>query len=81
LADDLIGEQYFFIPAANIIDLSDQGNFQTSIRKSPDLPFDVQLNWPPRPEDEPLFTDGKGTYKAYFLIKGGKTSFPVTPKL
>jgi hypothetical protein len=79
LADDLVGEQFFFIPAANIADLADQTKFNASIRKSPDLPFDVQLNWPPRPEDEPLFTDGKGTYKAYLLLKGGRTSFPVNP--
>ncbi len=79
LADDLIGEQFFFIPAANIVDFADQTKFQTSIRRSPDLPFDVQLNWPPRPEDEPVFSDGKGTYKAYFLIKGGAISFPVNP--
>lgn len=82
LADDLIGEQVFFIPAANIVDFADQTKFDASIRKSPDLPFDVQLNWPPRPEDEPLFTDGKGTYKAYFLIKGAMIPLPpVNPKL
>lgn len=83
LADDLIGDHYFFIPAANIVDFADQTKFEASVRKSPDnLDFDVQLNWPPRPEDEPLFTDGHGTYKAYFLIQSAPIiPLPVLPKL
>jgi len=85
LADDLIDEKSFFIPAANIVDLSDPVKFAGSIRKSPELPFDVQLNWPPDPADEQkpdfMFTDGKGSYKVYFLIKGGKITFPVNPAI
>jgi len=81
LADDLIGENSFFIPAANIVELSDPATFQSSIRKTPDLPFDVQVNWPPKPEQEPLFTDGHGTYKAFFLIKGATLTISIAPKL
>ena len=81
LADDLIGQQFFFIPADNIVNLAEQPKFEASIRKNPELPFDVQMNWPPRPEDEPLFTDGAGTYKAYFLIKGLKLISVVDPKI
>jgi hypothetical protein len=82
LADDLIAEQVFFVPAANIVDLADQTKFDISVRRSSDLPFDVQLNWPPRPEDEPLFTDGAATYKVYFLIRSRLVPpLPHLPKL
>jgi hypothetical protein len=81
LADDLIGEQTFFIPAANITDFADQNKFIASIRQSPDLPFDVQLNWPPKPAEEPIFTDGHATYKVYFLIAGKTQDTVLTPAL
>ena len=77
LADSMVGEHFFFISAADLVELAEQKKFEASIRKNPELPFDVVMNWPPRPEDEPLFTDGAGTYKAYFLIRG-RVTFGVT---
>jgi hypothetical protein len=84
LADDLIGEQSFFIPAANIREWADdQSKFNASVRKDPDLPFDVELNWPPTFDDEKdfIFTDGQGTYKVYFLIRGVKQTINTIPAL
>lgn len=84
LADDLIGEQSFFIPAANIVNFADQTKLDASIRSRSDLselPFDVQVNWPPTRGEEVVFTDGQGTYKAYFLIQGGSFTRPTLPAL
>ncbi|HEX6553920.1 MAG TPA: hypothetical protein VF026_14225 [Ktedonobacteraceae bacterium] len=82
-SDDLLNEKTFTIPAANIVELAEQDAFNASIRKSPDLDFDVQYNWPPKPEDEFLFSDGHGSYKIYFLVRGIKTTTtePVIPAL
>ena len=69
------------------MELADQTKFDASIMKKPELdldglPFDVYINWPPRREDDPLFTDGAGTYKAYFSIKGAlRPRFPEYPRL
>src|SRR5262249_40138521 len=83
LADDLIGEHVFVIPAANIADFSDQAKFSASVRKSPDLPFDVQLNWPPSLDEEMSeeeLINESGTYKAYLLIRAAPAGpFPVIP--
>lgn len=79
VSDDLVGEHTFLVPALNVVDLADQGKFSDSIRTSPDLDSDVQFNWPPRPEDEFLFSDGKGSYKIYFKIRGILKSQPVDP--
>jgi len=83
VADDLVGEKIFNIPAGNIALLSDPATFNQSVRRDPDLPFDVQLNWPPTFDDEKdfVFTDGHGTYKVYFLIKTAKVTTPLTPGL
>jgi hypothetical protein len=82
LADDLIGEHVYVIPPGNIVDLADQGNFTRSIRPTGDaLDFDVQFNWPPRPENEFVFTDGSGTYKVYLRIAGVKTFIPEVPNI
>lgn len=80
-SDDLLGEHTFVIPAANIVELLDQNTFIASIRKSPDLDFDVQYNWPPKPEDEYLFSDGHGSYKIYFLVRGIESKELVIPAL
>jgi hypothetical protein len=81
-ADDLIGEHVYVIPPGNIRDWAEQDAFTASIRPNGDkLDFDVQFNWPPRGEDEFLFTDGHGSYKVYLLIRGVKTITPVTPNL
>jgi hypothetical protein len=69
-ADDKLGEHTFVIPAANIIDFADPAKFNASLRPtSPDLDFDVRYNWPPKLEDDFVFTDGHGTYKAFFLVQ------------
>jgi hypothetical protein len=83
LADDLIGEQTFFIPALNIDQWTDEAAFAASLRTDPDLPFDVQVNWPPTFEEEKdfIFTDGQGTYKAYFKIKGDIRTTNLEPAL
>ena len=82
LADDLIGEHVYVIPPGNIVDLADQDNFTRSIRPTRDaLDFDVQFNFPPRPEDEFVFTDGHGTYKVYLAVRGIRTFIPENPKL
>jgi hypothetical protein len=82
LADDLIGEHVYVIPPGNIVDLADQDNFTRSIRPTGDaLDFDVQFNWPPRPEDEFVFTDGDGTYKVYLRIAGITVNEPVVPNI
>lgn len=83
LADDLVGERHFIIPAANLVGFADQATLTASIRRPPDLDGDIQFNWP-TPEIEPrmLITDGDGTYKAYFLIRSRVVSpFPVLPAL
>jgi hypothetical protein len=80
-ADDLVGEQCFNIPAENIASLADAATLRASVRTDPDLPNDVQLNWPPTFDDEKnfLFTDGHGTYKVYFLLNVAKTVFTLIP--
>ena len=78
LADDLIGDHVYVIPPGNIKDWADQDNFTRSIRPNGDaLDFDVQFNWPSRPEDEHVFTDGNGTYKVYLKIKGVRVIKPI----
>jgi hypothetical protein len=82
LADDLIGEHVYVIPPGNIKDLVDQDNFTRSIRPTGDaLDFDVQFNWPPRPEEEFVFTDDNGTYKVYLRVAGIEITEPVVPSL
>lgn len=83
LADDLIQEHLFFIPAANIVAFANQDIFSASIRQSPELPFDVLYNWPPTVDDEKdfLFTDGHGTYKVYLTIQGGAAVHVVLPQI
>ena len=81
-ADDLIGEHTYSIPAGNIIDLADQAKFTQSIRPPVALDSDVQFNWPPRLEDEFLFSDGHGSYKVYLRVTANKiVPHPVPPNL
>ena len=80
--DDLIGEQTYVIPPENVVAWSDQENFARSIRPTGDvLDFDVQFNWPPRPENEPVFTNGDGTYKVYLRVAGIKMVEPIVPAI
>jgi len=66
LADDLLAEHELVIPAANIKSLTDQGQFSQSFRTKPQEPgLDVQFNWPPREQDEPLLSGGGGSYKVF----------------
>lgn len=76
VSDDLVGEHTFLIPAQTIIDLADPTKFAASLRQSPDLDSDIFFNWPPRPQDEFLFSDGNGSYKIYLKVKGVKTTVP-----
>ncbi|MGF7162890.1 hypothetical protein FHS85_004548 [Rhodoligotrophos appendicifer] len=81
LADDLLGSKSFYVPAANLIEFADQAFYENSIRSDPALPFDVQINWPPRAGQEEPFT-GKGAfYKAYFKIKTELSPIPCDPAL
>lgn len=79
LAGDLIGSQEFFIPAANISAFADPDKFKASLRTDPDVPFDVQMNWPPtfQEEAEFLFNQNGATYKVYFVIRGIPITEPV----
>lgn len=83
LADDLVGERHFIIPATNLLALADQATFSASVRRPPDLDGDIQFNWPtPELEPQMLLTNGDGTYKAYFLLRSRIVPpFPVTPSL
>jgi hypothetical protein len=82
VADDLVGEHTYVIPAANLADFADQDKFNASVKTSPDLDFDVQFNWPPTLNDEFLFTDGHGSYKIYFMLKSRfLPPWPVEPRL
>jgi hypothetical protein len=68
LADDLIGENQYTIPIANLMDFKPD-NYQASMWPSgtDGLPFDVQVNWPPKPEQVKVFTGDKGGfYKGLF---------------
>jgi hypothetical protein len=76
-ADDLVGEHQFLISAQKLIDLSDPAKFNASLKRSPDLDSDVVFNWPPTPQDEVLLSDGDGSYKVYFKVRGISTSTPV----
>lgn len=78
LGDDLIDEHEFFIPAANIKNLAD--NF-TPRPNNGDWDFDVQVNWPPKAENDKLLTDGAGTYKAFFSIVVSKKVTPIIPMI
>jgi hypothetical protein len=81
LADKLIDQHTYQIPPANLAALADDATMRASIRTSPDLSFDIQLNWPPKPEDEYLFSGGGGSYKAYFLITTTTEHTPLPPPL
>jgi hypothetical protein len=81
LADDLIGEHTYVIPPGNIVDWADQTKFTQSIRPPDGLDFDVQFNWPPRLEDEFLFSDGDASYKVYLRVAGVQVTRPVVPSL
>jgi len=71
LSDDLIDEHDFYIPAETIVDFADDSTkFNASLRISPDVQADIKLNWPQKPEDEYLFSNGDGSYKIYFKITG-----------
>lgn len=73
LADDLIGEYEFFIPAQDIKEWADDpAKYAASLKTSPDLPSRIRYNWPPKAEDEHLFSGGGGSYKIYFNIQGYK---------
>lgn len=90
LADDLIGEHDFFIPAAKIaewaIPATDNPekfpNFEASFRTLPDvLGPSIQFNWPQKVEDEVLFGEGGGSYKIYFTIIPRIQIVPVVPTI
>jgi hypothetical protein len=69
LADDLIDEHEFFIPAEHIRELAlDGAKFNASFRRTPELGNDVQFNWPRTAAEEVLFSGGGGSYKVYFQI-------------
>lgn len=82
-ADKLIDSYSYWIPEANIEAFADQATFAASIRdpKSMGLDFDVQANWPPRAEDEHLFSGGGGSYKIWFAIRAETVAIPVFPAL
>jgi hypothetical protein len=81
LSDDIIGEHTFVIPAQNVTDLLAQQAFTNSFRQTPELGFDIQFNWPPRPQDEFLFSGGGGSYKIYFTITPMGVLVPVEPRI
>lgn len=78
-ADDLVGEHTFVISAQQVKDLADPTKFNASLKRSNDLDQDVLYNWPPDPDDkQPLLTDGHGSYKAYFTVRGIQTTIPIS---
>ncbi|AHV95257.1 hypothetical protein [Paenibacillus sabinae] len=77
LADDLIGEHEFYIPAADIVEWSNPEKYNSSLRTSPDL---IRFNVPQRPEDEFLFSGGGGSYKIYFRVAGIVEERPLEAK-
>lgn len=81
LSDDVIGEHTFVVPAENISALLDQATFSSSFRRTAELGPDIQFNWPPRPQDEFLFSGGGGSYKIYFTITPFGTFVPVEPRI
>ncbi|MEU6622035.1 hypothetical protein ABZ926_14880, partial [Streptomyces litmocidini] len=82
LADDLIGEHEFVIPAPNIVELTDPDRFTASFRRHPEtLGSDVQFNWPRTDADEVLFSGGGGSYKVYLTITPVTVTEPTQPGL
>lgn len=89
LADDLIDEHQFHVPAQYIKDIAEQAPFEASFRRHPDvLGSEVQFNWPRNDPDEFLFSDGGGSYGApvalflsLILIAIGATETGITGAL
>ncbi|MCB0020115.1 MAG: hypothetical protein KDE09_20130, partial [Anaerolineales bacterium] len=82
LADDLVGEHEFYVPAQYIKDIAEQAPFEASFRRHPDvLGTEVQFNWPRTDAEEFLFSGGGGSYKVYFTITPVKSVRPLEPRI
>jgi hypothetical protein len=88
LADDLVDEHEFVIPAVTLAGWAKQApddpdrfpEWERSFRRSADLPRRIQFNWPPA-DDEYLFSGGGGSYKVYLTLTPILTIEPVVPKV
>ncbi|ANK90592.1 hypothetical protein AMK01_CH01084 [Rhizobium sp. N6212] len=80
LADDLLGDNTFWVPAQNLKNFADPNLYANSIRYDPAMGGDIPLNWPPPGIEKPFNKKG-ALYKAFFKITTTESVTPCDPPL